>query len=278
MDKAGARGKRGRRGILAPWLERETLNAIISREWRAGATIEAIADAVNATMPTGGTWLPLQRGNISRRAHNIGLMIADRPYGKQVRPASPQALASGGPVAKAGKQPPPVLTVIAADAFRPLTVSDLEWGGEAYELWSNPDLDDAGVRWLLRSGCGGWGFYLSLDAGSGGGRLVSAWWAYVTEEIDIVDLIARAKRWFRACADRDDLASPWRDRMWILMKAKGATTHDIYEAMRRVPGGRRFAATTVRHALRREDRPSPELRAAMEAALNSLSRTEGRAA
>lgn len=88
--------------------------------------------------------------------------------------------------------------IVDATVFRPTWGDDLAWGIEALRRWSAHDLGDAGARALLapRKGGQGWGFYLTLP---GDARPVSAWWAYVTEQIDIVSLVAAAKRYFRLC-------------------------------------------------------------------------------
>ena len=80
------------------------------------------------------------------------------------------------------------LSIIDNTVFKPETRTDLEWGAEALRYWSDPELGPEEVRELLRprkAGFGGWGFYLKLD---GQDRVISAWWAWVTEQIDIVDL------------------------------------------------------------------------------------------
>lgn len=269
--------RKEQRNRPAPWLSREAFSELIATGWRLGDTVDVIAAAVNATKPSGEAWPAVTKGMVSYRAHYIGLTIKDRPGQRQIRAPNECAVPRVKVAGKPGRQPAPVLAIVAPDCFQPMNVNDLEWGAEAAELWGDPSLDDAGVRWLLRprrAGCGGWGFYLSID----GGRPVSAWSAYVSGDIDVVSLIERARQWFRSCADRDDLASPWRERMVTGMRARGLSDVDVFEAIPFRQDGRRFAFSTVKNALTPHFRPSPELRAAVEAAVQSLVRDHRRAA
>jgi hypothetical protein len=103
------------------------------------------------------------------------------------------------------------VAMVGNPVFQPMHEAEMLWGAEAYELWSQADLSYDHVVQLIRprkAGQGGWGFYFTGDDG----RVVSAWWALVNEDIDVVSLIARAKTYFGQCARMvearaDELAS-----------------------------------------------------------------------
>ncbi len=142
------------------------------------------------------------------------------------------------------------LAVIDNTVFTPDNRLDLEWGAEALRYWSDPNLGPDEVSELLRprkAGFGGWGFYLKLE---GQDRVVSAWWAWITEQIDIISLSRQARHYFHRCHLTDDeLATSWQKRIRLECRENGWDAEPLRSAMPVRVNGSAWPMATVQNVL-----------------------------